>query len=133
MLHWMMTVRMVHWEGTSVMRLQLETLKRGNMDLVSMSFQVSTTVSCFRNIILCIIILYCALFIVNNIVKPSSWKREPKMPRFSGRLREVVTWRIKLMVSLSRRVRDTSTFWQRIYCTQFVSYVCCACSSMFHW
>ena len=85
----MMTVRMVHWEGTSVMRLQLETLWRGNMDLVSMSFQVSTTVSCFRNIILCIIILYCALFIVNNIVKPSFRKRQPKKPRFSGHLQEV--------------------------------------------
>ena len=34
----MMTVRMVHWEGTSVTLLQLETLWRGNMDLVLMSF-----------------------------------------------------------------------------------------------
>ena len=51
----MMTVRLVHWEGMSVMLLQKETLKRGDMDLVSMSFQVSTTVSCFRKIILCIV------------------------------------------------------------------------------
>ena len=65
----MMTVRLVHWEGTSVMLLQEETLWRGDMDLVSMSFQVSTTVSF---IILCIIIIYCALLVVNNIVKPSS-------------------------------------------------------------
>ena len=133
MLHLMMTLRMGHWEGMSVMLLQEETLWRGDMDLVSMSFQVSTTVSCFRNIILCIIIIYCALLVVNNIVKPSSWKRQPKMPRFSGRSQEVVTWRIKLMLSLSSRVPDTSTFWQRIYYTQFVSYVCCVCSSTFHW
>ena len=52
----MMTVLLVHWEGMSVMLLRKETLKRGDMDLVSMSFQVSTAVSCFRNIILCIII-----------------------------------------------------------------------------
>ena len=36
-----MTVPLVHWEGTSVTLLQLVTLWRENMDLVSMSLEVS--------------------------------------------------------------------------------------------
>ena len=67
----------------------------------------------YHHFILCIV--HCSLFIVNNIVNPPE-SDSPKSPRFSGGLREVVTWIIQLMVSLSRRVPDTSTFWQRIYC-----------------
>ena len=37
----MMTVRLVHWEGTSVTLLQLVTLWRENMGFLSMSLQVS--------------------------------------------------------------------------------------------
>ena len=37
----MMTVRWVHWEGTSVTLLQLVTLWKENMGLLSMSLQVS--------------------------------------------------------------------------------------------
>ena len=37
----MMTVPLVHWEGTSVTLLQLVTLWRENMDLVSMLLEVS--------------------------------------------------------------------------------------------
>ena len=59
----------------------------------------NSTVSSFYNII-----LYCALFVVHCKQKrQTSRKRQPKMPRFSDRLREAVTWRIKLLVSLSRR------------------------------
>ena len=36
-----MTVPLVHWEGTSVTLLQLVTLWRENMDLVSMLLEVS--------------------------------------------------------------------------------------------
>ena len=85
----MMTVRLVHWEGTSVILLQKETLKTGDMALVSMSFQVSTPISCFRNMILCIIILYCALFIVrckqecaySGIHVSPAWRLDRKMRR----------------------------------------------------
>ena len=100
------------------------------MDLVSMSLEVSTTVSCFRNIILCIIILYCALFIVNNIVKPP----ESDSPKSQDL---VVTYR-RCSGDSQNQTNDvyfekssyTSTFWERIYCKQFVSYVYCACGSM---
>ena len=67
----MMTVRLVHWEGMSVMLLQKETLKRGDMDLVSMSFQVSTPTS-YNYLVLgtcfCVssfYIVHCSLFIVH--------------------------------------------------------------------
>ena len=124
-----MTVLLVNWEGMSVMLLRKETLKGGDMDLVSMSFQVSTAVSCFRNIILCIIIWYCALFIVNNIVKPP----ESDSPK----CQDLVVTYGRCSGHLQNQTNDvyfekssyTSTFWERIYCTQFVSYckLCLLC------
>ena len=88
-----MTVRLVHWEGTSVMLLHEETLWRGDMDLVSMSFQVSTTVSCFRKIILCIVgvcssnslatwwgarnLIYILAVILLNLLTSSAYSTSP--------------------------------------------------------
>ena len=83
----------------------------------------------YHHFILCI---SCSLFIINNIVKPP----ESDSPK----CQDLVVAYGRCSGHLQNQTNDvyfekssyTSTFWERIYCTQFVSYVYCACGSMIH-